>query len=172
MKNFPLLKQKVHGIRVLNWNHFKGLPEASSPYDACLRWGIFYSYSKFSFHVRVHIGETSWYKPGKETEELLKHEQGHLIITHMFGEKLLRELNGIPKNFKNPEIDNQANILFDKIFKQCEEYQELYDQETNHSLNKTVQKRWNELLDEYFYNHNCHDFNKVFLPTSLANQLL
>lgn len=152
-------------IKKLSWNDFKGIPESFSNFDACINWGIYYNYTiqekcinpntsneilhskiaKVNLNVSCRMLETSWYIKGKETEHLLIHEFGHLLIAYLFAENFVKDVE--KKFFPLEKIDEALKKVFNDIFEECVEYQNKYDKDTNHSLNKEIQKKWNEELN-------------------------
>ncbi len=95
----------------------------------------------------------SWYKVGKENDLLLEHEIGHLIIGHIFSYKFQSLIHN--KLFTNENIDNNIRSIFNTIFDECVNHQKLYDYETDHSLEKLNQDKWNQNLKD--------EFNKIQL---------
>ncbi len=148
------LNLKIKEIPELDWINFNGKPDENSQYDACLKWGIYYDYRINSssgildFNVQIKIEEGSWYKKGKETKDLLKHERGHYVIASIYGNHFKNII--MTKNFtkKNLYVNVEKEFYheFNEIFNQCLEIQALYDNETNHSLVIESQKKWNEIL--------------------------
>jgi hypothetical protein len=145
----------LKSIKKLTWMDFKGIPDGKSCYDACLNWGIYYNYTyqpdpkkleiaKINMQVSCRALETSWYKRGKETEELLIHELGHLIIAHVFANKIRDKVLNSCIHLKS--VDEKIKKIFEDLFEECVNYQNLYDDDTNHSLNNMLQQKWNEHL--------------------------
>lgn len=84
----------------------------------------------------------SWRKPSLHTGDAyaIKHEQVHFDITEIFARKIRKELIENPVNEQGVE-----KIYFDNS-KACREFQQLYDTETRHSLDKKNQDRWNKKI--------------------------
>jgi len=84
----------------------------------------------------------SWKKPFLQTgdEYGIKHEQMHFDITEIFARKIRKEL--IDSSVNEQEVEK---IYFDHS-KACREFQQLYDNETRHSLDKKKQERWNKKI--------------------------
>lgn len=79
------------------------------------------------------------------SQELLDHEIGHLLIT-LYHHFLLIDLfqeHQFSNNYKE-----ELRQLIQKITKQKDEMNNLYDKETHHHINKKQQNDWNKLLDE------------------------
>lgn len=137
----------------LKWSNFKGKPNKSSEFFAMTNSGIQYSWSsssdgtntKLSFKVNSYFNpDDSWVKKGKQTDELLNHEQLHFNISELHARSLKSKLNKFEftDDFKT-EIDS----IYTLVRKEENDAQERYDNETNHSLNKEEQKRWNALIN-------------------------
>ncbi|MEO7264762.1 MAG: hypothetical protein ABIW38_07605 [Ferruginibacter sp.] len=84
--------------------------------------------------------DRSWRKPSLQTdgEYAINHEQIHFDITEIFARRIRKEL--ILNAANEPKVEK---IYFDNA-KACREFQELYDNETRHSLDKRNQERWNK----------------------------
>ncbi len=139
----------------LSWVDFSGKVDKSSTYNA---------YTSYSFKTKFggvnFIGDSaiingfevilefdhkkSWAKANKLTDELLVHEQGHFDI----GILCVRE---IAKNFKVSKFTKaNLNSLLQSITTEAsKKYREMgltYDAETNHSINKEQQLKWNNFF--------------------------
>jgi hypothetical protein len=160
--SYILLAQTViisgkEGNRPLVWADFKGAPDGSSPYFALTYWNLSYKVDKVQFiNNKVVIGKFevllelnpkgSWVKKGKETNDLLKHEQGHFNTGILcLREFLKRKKQAVftPKNFGQQMED----ILNDTI-KKYHDMGERYDAETNHSQNTGAQLKWDAFFAE------------------------
>ena len=105
----------------------------------------------------------SWVKHGKQTPELLEHEQGHFDISHVIGEKLETKMNAArPADFKQVLCGSKAavkaakaefksrNALSNKMVQQGaavkDRAQQDYDEDpkigTNHGTKAKEQKQW------------------------------
>src|SRR3954470_6921615 len=131
----------------LQWNDFAGKANDTSWYDAECFAEIGYHYKfensrSFQFDVFANfIKDISWTKKENQSEHLLQHEQLHFDIAELFSMKMKEMF----QNFNYTE-NYQAEIrqLFDKNKQAYHAMQQLYDNETNHSLNKTKQKEWED----------------------------
>jgi predicted secreted Zn-dependent protease len=81
-----------------------------------------------------------------KTDYILAHEQGHFDITEIFARKLNEALQNYEFNKKTFRKD--INDIYQAIVKQKEEYQKMYDGETDHSRNKKIQYEWLEKIQE------------------------
>lgn len=133
--------------QLLTWEDFKGKPSKSNPHAAYTDSGIDFGYSyKSSDHNLVielrtnFIKNKSSVKPDKKSEHLLKHEQDHFDISEIYTSKFRKNI--IEEKFNEKNFDKKLQSLSDKYFNELHKYQDLYDEETNHSQNKLKQAEW------------------------------
>jgi hypothetical protein len=81
-----------------------------------------------------------------KTPYILAHEQAHFDITELYARKLHKELQQ-HKFVKGTSMQKQINAIYEKVMKEKEAFQELYDTDTSHSRNKKKQEEWLEQLD-------------------------
>lgn len=143
----------------LDWEtHFKGKPDAQSPYFALTAMTWKYSYESTVYRNRVAINlknevsidrDRSWVKWDKIRSEqarvdLLHHEQGHVNIQYillMEAERVLKNRNYSVKNYKA-----QISQLANDISKYFDTMQRNYDEETEHGSNHKMQARWDKII--------------------------
>jgi hypothetical protein len=87
----------------------------------------------------VFYKNTSWTKL-KTNKDALKHEQGHFDITEIYARLLRKKLNN--KRFKKNKLAKEIEEMFDQFEKEKNDYQDLYDNETDHSKNIEKQAEW------------------------------
>lgn len=99
--------------------------------------------------VRFYCGK-SWWNPELNKPDkiiyILKHEQLHFDICELFGRKLYKEI----LRLRNSGRLNSRTIykMQTKLEKQYSNYQDKYDKETNHSINRVEQYYWSKLIKE------------------------
>jgi hypothetical protein len=133
----------------LQWVDFSGKENDTSRFDAECYAEICYSYTfydldDFDFEVEARFDKnTSWSRKGKQSDELLKHEQLHFDIAQLFANELKHEFENFnyTKNYQQEIVE-----LFQKKKLEYKLMQQQYDDETNHSLNKQKQKEWFDLV--------------------------
>ncbi len=133
----------------LSWSDFVGEPQEDSDAVAITASGLSSSFSArtsstnlldYSVSVIAHFyPDRSWYKPEKVNEIVLAHEQLHFDITELNARKLRKSITD--SNF-TLNIKSQMNQLVDKTNKDLEIMQELYDSESNFSMDVESQKKW------------------------------
>jgi len=116
--------------RQLTWEDFRGRPNSN--------WA---AVTHYEFEVTiVNNGETvtrqyahALFNPSKswariKSERVLRHEQLHFCIAECFARQL------------------KAGMDSDSLWNECYKVQDRYDLETNHSMDSTAQRRWEELI--------------------------
>lgn len=81
-----------------------------------------------------------------KTDYILAHEQGHFDITEIFARKLNEALQNY--QFNKRTFKKDISEIYQSVVKQKEEYQKMYDGETDHSRNKKVQYDWLEKIQQ------------------------
>ena len=172
----------------LDWSYFQESNENFLEYDAFLSYGTQREWTwekmdskKCYFQITslksntIIFSEKSWVKEDKKSDELLNHEQRHLDINEIFNQKANNEFQKImfeefqcSENASERDIENQVNRIviefFDSFEKEHHEFQDKYDHEVDHGLNKEMQKKWDQtiecMLKNYQNNYLC-EYNKV-----------
>lgn len=139
-----------HENHKLKWTDFKAEPDIHSNAAAVTASGITFSYSiqKSSVHgvtgfktkVFAHFyPEHSWCKKELIDNNILQHEQFHFNITEL-NVRYFRE--GISKLKTSSLIAKQLDALHTQANKDLEKMQQIYDAESNYSINKEGQQKW------------------------------
>lgn len=148
----------INGIdknRLLTWSDFTGTPDKNSVHDANTYWKINYSFSSINykgdtadikgFAVKLELEkDRSWIKPGKETTNLLKHEQGHFDIGIICQQEFIQQVN--KTIFLKPDFQKKIEELFSTIMIKYTLMGLKYDSETNHSKDQEKQDKWNNFF--------------------------
>ncbi|HEY9114382.1 MAG TPA: hypothetical protein VIN10_06750 [Bacteroidales bacterium] len=91
--------------------------------------------------VRFYCDE-SWRNSNVDIQAVLDHEQLHFDICEIYGRKLYKELLKLKKSGK---LNNdKAETIYNNMMNAYNDYQDLYDYETDHSTNGKKQQEWNE----------------------------
>ena len=102
-----------------------------------------------SIYVRFYCNE-SWWNPDfikyESIDYVLAHEQLHFDICELFGRKLYKEIMSLRNSGRLNE--KTINRLHSKLEKQYSNYQNKYDKDTEHSINKAEQRKWNKQVRE------------------------
>lgn len=139
----------------LSWEDFKGAKEINSDAAAVTASGITFSYSvrktderitSFEAQAFAHFyPESSWFIESRCNDHILKHEQLHFDITELHV-RIFRYRIAQLKVSQN--IKSQLNALHKEINKELEEMQEAYDTQSQNSINKESQSKWNAYVAE------------------------
>jgi hypothetical protein len=132
----------------LEWKDFKAKEKTTSGFSVATSTCGFglgsetkNGYTSHKIYVRFYCDE-SWHNPNIKIPAVLAHEQLHFDICEIYGRKLCKELlklkmSGKLNNEKAEEIYNNLKSAYNN-------YQDLYDLETDHSTNGKKQQEWNE----------------------------
>lgn len=139
--------------RKLTWNDFKAPAYKLGDIAALSTTHLGFSYSMINGKMNYHI-ECSFEKKSSwglvKTDYILQHEQGHFDIGEIFARKLMKEVSGY--SFNKATFQKDLDQIYQRIVNEKETFQQLYDEETSHSRNKTKQEEWlikiRNLLDE------------------------
>src|SRR5699024_1612871 len=145
-------QQSNHKIiwgKPLTWNDFKGNPDFSVPHFASANTGIS---ANFSWKTTNHQPELqyevyaifnpyeSWIKSGKQSAELLKHEQLHFDISELTARKFRKYL--AKQNIKPEKVGEKVDHKNKRLKKQNKKLQERYDRQTKHGMHQRKQAKW------------------------------
>jgi hypothetical protein len=133
----------------LKWTDFSGPIPSSSKFDALTHSSISLDFEgqniSLNFTIKSQFTPSkSWKRAGVDTY-ILKHEQGHFDITEYHARLLRKNLKSYKyKSFASISIDIQR--MFDEASDAANEMQVRYDEETNHSINRKKQSKWNKKI--------------------------
>ena len=147
----------TEGVRQLQWSDFAGKPDENSVYFAYTAYSTKFKFDDVQFNGDKAIisgfemtlefdKNKSWVKKGKETEELLKHEQGHFDVGLLYMQEVLQKMTGA--NFTRAGYKEEFQKLISDIHQKYKDMGFQYDKETNHSIKKDEQKRWDTFFNE------------------------
>jgi hypothetical protein len=145
------------GNRLLTWNDFKGEPDMHSYHDALTFWNIDYGLKNIalkgdtirigSFSVTLSLDNNKcWIKPQKQSDRLLKHEQGHFDLGLICQREIINTMNNTV--FLKADFQQKINSIFSSILNKYQSLGQQYDKETNHSINQQSQDTWNAFFDK------------------------
>ncbi len=154
--------------QLLTWNDFKGKPIKNSIHGAITSSGFKfeYSYQKGNLIVKsfaFFLPKKSWVKPIAKNEAGLKHEQGHFDISEIYVRKFRKTLSEeklTPKKFQM-----QISKIYASTKAELKTFQNLYDKETEHHLNKVKQLEWNAKIAQQL--NDLEEYNKEDLALSV-----
>jgi hypothetical protein len=145
--------------RLLHWSKesklkvsdFKCIPPKNALYSAQCSAGIYRHIELIYLGYKIHCNATfdqtkSWIIKAKSTPELLRHEQGHFDISQIGA---LEALITIKKKIRNDgrDVFYAVDKVIDSLEVKCSELNRKYDFDTQHSLNKSAQLKWEEWIN-------------------------
>jgi hypothetical protein len=138
----------------LTWDDYKGSTDAASGAAASTATylGIDYNFGPqgFTYKITCSFSKTrSWGL--HKNDHILGHEQGHFDIAEVFARKLNKNMKSYKFNPDTYKTDLQK--IYQDILDEKEKIQDLYDEETDHSIIMDKQAEWlkkiDQLLNEY-----------------------
>ncbi len=145
------------GNQLLQWADFEGEVKDTSSFDAeCFAnvsyEYVFYSPNDFRFDVYANFDRNnSWRRKEMQSDELLRHEQLHFNIAELFADRLKFEFENY---IYSEDYETEIVGIFNRVKVAYHQMQDEYDEETNHSLNKEEQKKWEDFIHDQLYNPN------------------
>ncbi|SEO50287.1 hypothetical protein SAMN05428947_102596 [Mucilaginibacter sp. OK283] len=140
--------------RRLSWDDFQQRPLASK-YEAEVFPSIAYGehVEVVKGIINVHISlkpylpkSACWVKDGGRTPYNLNHEQRHFDIVKLVMEHFKQHL--LKEKLTVDNYDGPINVDYLDSFREMNDLQKQYDDETNHGLNVSVQEEWNKKIDK------------------------
>lgn len=142
--------------RPLKWDDFQQKPPASK-YEAEVFPSI--SYGEQAEVVKgivcVHISlkpylpkSACWVKNGARTPYSLNHEQRHFDIVKLVMEHFKQHL--LKEKLTVDNYDGPINMQYLDSFREMNDLEKQYDDETNHGMIESVQEEWNKKIDKEF----------------------
>lgn len=162
---FPLLLISIFTLPVTHVTYETPMPDAGTIYYKAgekLKWSdfrsvtsltdataesstsIIYDYERSATGATIKIYCTfnrkkSFVVKGKQTDYILQHEQIHFDITYRFAMEFKKQLGLL-----NSISEKQVERIYKNIIEQWSEYQELYDWQTDNSIDNHQQGIWNK----------------------------
>jgi len=129
--------------RRLTWDDFKAAPLKLGNTAAMTTTHLGFSYNVTNGNVMYKIDcrfekNKSWGLV--KNDWILRHEQGHFDIAEIFARKLNRSVNEY--QFNRNSFQKDLDVIYKSVVDEKEKFQQLYDDETDYSRNKTNQEEW------------------------------
>ena len=140
--------------RPLTWNDFRDHPH-STRFTAEVLPGFGYSENaevengviKVHLAMKVYLPKSScWVRDGGMSDYSLNHEQRHFDIVKLVSEHFKEKIAALKLPVYNYE--GPVNVQYFESFREMDQLQKQYDNETGHGLNEGAQQRWNERIDK------------------------
>ena len=130
----------------LNWSDFTFSEERKDKVIATASTGLYYSFSQKGNKLEVNVcayfsKPESFVVCGKESDHVLNHEQKHFDITYLFSLKLIQKCRA----YQNLDVAT-VDRLYNQTKQELDAFQDRYDAETTHSLNKGSQLQWDKII--------------------------
>lgn len=152
----------------LDWDDFREVPDdPNNDHDAVTDSGVKYEYSisvkkdgnTYKAKVKAKVSSVfnkggSTVEKGAKTDELLQHEQYHLDISEYWARQLQEALDGVEQSGATAQdaadfAGAEAQRIIDRMMAKCDDLQEQYDDETEHSQNKAKQAEWCKKIEAW-----------------------
>lgn len=140
----------------LTWDDFRAQPNPDSPFQANTNAGLSYSWGLRNENGKIELKyevlsyfnpNSSWVVPqSKNSEYLLQHEQLHFDITELHARKLRKKLAELKIEQLGKDPKGVLNKFYEEIEKERAAMQLKYDKESNHSINKEGEAKWQNLV--------------------------
>lgn len=132
--------------RKLIWDDFKMATPVNTSDAALTTTYVGFSFSRNRDEIKFEIEckfqkSRSWVRVN--SDYILKHEQGHFDIAEIFARKLNKEITAFLAKSKQHE---ELNKIYTQVMNEKGDLQQLYDDETNHSIHKTQQTAWDKKI--------------------------
>lgn len=147
-ENGPVIEWKANTR--LSWNDFKAsskgvegfaVATATSRFVYKIKW--IEDVLKVSVYVRFYCHE-SWKNPRITIPEVLLHEQLHFDICELYGRKFYLAI--LEQHKKAPLNELIIRKIYSRFQEKFDQYQDLYDKETDNSTNGKMQKKWEQKI--------------------------
>lgn len=164
----------------ISWDHFRGVPppDAHARSEAAaihmtVRWSLSFivEYDQRSRRWNGYVEEASlvvtntmqpslsWVIPGKDSAAVLNHEQRHFDLNEIYRHKLLAGLSRVRGDGGSSEevrtaLNRAIAATAEQILNALAEAQALYDVETAHGTNPTMQAIWDERIGTWLADSN------------------
>lgn len=130
----------------LTWDHFNGIPTLFTGWGAVISSTVYLEYDSASMKYSAYSGQNdqkSWVKSNtKNSDYALNHEQYHFNITEYHA----RKLNDVLSKEKLV-YESLANLKLNSIRSELTRMQDNYDNQSDHSLKRDFQNRWEYRID-------------------------
>ncbi len=142
----------------LTWKDFKGEAPSNDRAAATTASGISYQFATNSIDGEIELDyevstffypNKSWYQPNLCDSVILSHEQLHFDISELFARKMRSRL---ASGTFTQNVKSEVKIIYKKILEELEEFQNLYDDQTNFSRDLEQQLIWNNKIEEALKN--------------------
>lgn len=141
--------------RQLTWDDFQGSANLFTKWDAGINSNVYVKFDSTTLKFQAYAAmnnKLSWKKPwllNRADNYLLNHEQYHFNITEYFARKL-------NKTIEKENLYTEEEVLYElnSIRNQLSKMQHVYDTDTDHSLSRNLQLKWDFQIDSMLNSFN------------------
>lgn len=136
----------MHRWKQLDWDDFQGFVKPFTGWGAGISSSVFVEYDSLQKKYLAYAAMNNQYswksKVVLDSRYALNHEQYHFNITEYHA----RKLNSI---LENKHLENESQVIYELlgIRSDLRRMQNKYDDETDHSLNRAFQRKWEYQID-------------------------
>jgi hypothetical protein len=140
--------------RPLNWRDFQS-KTGSMRYDAQVfpTFGYDEHVALVAGVVNIHLimkvslpKSACWVKDASRNDYTLNHEQRHFDIAKIAAEHFKQKIRS--ENLTVGGFEGVINVIYLESYREMNNLQRLYDNDTSHGTDQTAQYRWNEKIDK------------------------
>ncbi len=138
----------------LTWGDFKGKAPSNDRAAATTASGISYRFSTMGTSGKVKLDfkvstffypNKSWNQPSLCDYLILSHEQLHFDISELYARKMRKRLTS---GTFTQNVKDEVKLIYKEILEELEEFQDLYDDQTNYSRDIQQQLIWNNKIEK------------------------
>ena len=139
---------------ILTWEDFKGKAPNNVRAAAITASGISYQFSTSGSSGEIELDylvstffypNKSWYQPSLCDSLILSHEQLHFDISELYARKMRKRL---ASSSFTQNVKAEVKQIYKEVLDELEEFQNLYDDQTNFSRDLEHQLLWNNKIEE------------------------
>tara|TARA_R110002051_G_scaffold130577_2_gene204471 strand:+ start:90250 stop:90774 length:525 start_codon:yes stop_codon:yes gene_type:complete len=137
----------------LSWSDFKGKPQNNRA-AAVTASGLTYRIATTKENNKVvavdfevnsfFYPQKSWFRPALCDQVILSHEQLHFDITEVYAEILRKRF---AKALQTHKSQAEMKAIYQQVNRELNDFQNVYDAETNFSRNREQQLLWNKKIE-------------------------
>ncbi len=138
----------------LAWQDFRGKAPSNDRAAATTASGISYQFSTSGSSGEIELDylvstffypNKSWYQPSLCDSLILSHEQLHFDISELYARKMR---NRLASSSFTQNVKAEFKQIYKEVLEELEEFQNLYDDQTNFSRDLEQQLIWNNKIQE------------------------
>ncbi len=158
--------------RKLTWKDYRGKPKprfaaASTVYS--LGRYVDGSGGKATAVIEAYFYcNDSWKKDDWINDEVLAHEQKHFDIVELFARKIRKKIDSMTFGSLK-EAEEKVESLYQGLNKEMDVYQDLYDKETDGSMDGDGQRKWEKKIAEEIKSLDAYASKTVVLKIKSGN---